>query len=523
MGRIITFNVTCMGASHVKNGKPCQDYSLSWQSEDNTIQVIVVCDGHGGDTYIRSDKGSELAASIALRNIQDVINYTSPDLFIDKEGAVTARPEEEDDIFHSSRRPAPDTSTYSGDDKENINVQRGIQHRKFYESVEPIRKQDQWMQELFARIYVQWIAAIEEDVENNPFTDWEKGQLNGAPVTKAYGTTLMAFARTPLYWFAFHIGDGKLLCCDAKFQWYEPVPWDCNCFLNITTSLCGREPLHSFRYAFNGKGEFPVAVIMGSDGLDDSWCTMDNLKNFYSQVLNIFNDLKEEETIKEMNEYLPRLSEKGSRDDMSMAGIIDMDAIAAGATIYKNQRELKALFSERKKQEEDIARLEQAIETARKEVSQLQTDLSAERQKKDSWLMKLSAQEKEIDSVFQRLQQSEINMAETEKKIQETRNAHEDWLQKAKVKKAELEADHNELSKACELYESEVQENWKRNKEAHLKERKAYQQQMLLEKAANMREYNDEAAKSIHEAKFEPEISDDEPETDSSAEKCEGI
>lgn len=123
MGRIITFNVTCMGASHVKNGKPCQDYSLSWQSEDNANQVVVVCDGHGGDTYVRSDKGSELAARIALRNIQDVVNYTSPDLFIDKEGAVTARPEEKDDIFHSFRKSNSDASSNSGDDEENISVQ----------------------------------------------------------------------------------------------------------------------------------------------------------------------------------------------------------------------------------------------------------------------------------------------------------------------------------------------------------------------------------------------------------------
>lgn len=67
---------------------------------------------------------------------------------------------------------------------------------------------------------------------------------------------------------------------------------------------------------------------------------------------------------------------------MSMAGIIDMDAIATGATIYKKQRELKALFSERKKQEEDIALLEQKVEITQKEISQLQTDLSAERQKR---------------------------------------------------------------------------------------------------------------------------------------------
>ena len=48
MGRKIIFNVTKMGASHVKSGKPCQDYSLSWESEDKQVQVAIVCDGHGG-------------------------------------------------------------------------------------------------------------------------------------------------------------------------------------------------------------------------------------------------------------------------------------------------------------------------------------------------------------------------------------------------------------------------------------------------------------------------------------------
>lgn len=85
MGRLITFDVTCMGASHVKNNKPCQDYSLSWHSDDNRVQVAIVCDGHGGDTYVRSDRGSRLAAEIALRNIRNAVSCMSPDLFMDKD------------------------------------------------------------------------------------------------------------------------------------------------------------------------------------------------------------------------------------------------------------------------------------------------------------------------------------------------------------------------------------------------------------------------------------------------------
>lgn len=513
MGRLITFNVTCLGASHVKNGKPCQDYSLSWHSDDNKTQIAIVCDGHGGDTYVRSDRGSRLAAEIALRNIQNLVNCVSPDLFLDKEGAVTARPEDEDDIFHSSKKTIVDPSSISDNDVEDSHVQQEIQNRKFYEAIESVREQDQVMQRLFASIYVQWMEAIKEDEKNDPFTEWEKGQLNGARIAKAYGTTLMAFVRTPLYWFAFHIGDGKLLCCDVNFKWCEPVPWDCNCFLNMTTSLCAHEPLHSFRYAFNGKGEFPVAVIMGSDGLDDSWCTMDNLKNFYSQVLCIFNDLKEEETIKEMSDYLPRLSEKGSRDDMSMAGIIDMDAIAGGASVYKKQKEINALFSERKKLEEGISRLEQNVKAAESELQQLHAKYEAEKKKEDEWLVKLSLHKTEMEAVGQQLLTRESLKAEAEKKLLDAKESYNDWIEEAKVKKTKLENDCKELLPVNLSYEAAEYSNWEQAKETYLKERKEVMKNMLSEKLANMMEHDEEAQKGIHDAKFEPETSENEDET----------
>ena len=462
MGRIITFHVTCLGASHVKKGKPCQDYSLSWQSEDKTTHVAIVCDGHGGDTYVRSDRGARLAAEIALRCIRNMVDCVSPDSFLDKEGAVTARPEEEDDIFHPLKetysKPLPDNA-----DEEDCRVQQARQDRCFYAAVAPIREQDQLMQRLFAAIYIQWLDAIEQDAQNDPFTDQEKAQLGSARLAKAYGTTLMAFVRTPLYWFAFHIGDGRMLCCDTNFRWREPVPWDCNCFLNMTTSLCAKEPLHSFRYAFNGKGEFPAAVIMGSDGLDDSWCTMENLTNFYSQTLSIFNELKEEKTIKEMKEYLPRLSEKGSRDDMSMAGSIDMNAIAAGTAVYQKQRELNALLGECKKQEERIGQL----------------------------------------------QQSQTDVSEAEKTLQEAKATYQDWQQGAKAKKAILEADYKQLLAVGNQYETEEKLLWERCKEAYLAAREASRKQKMSERIASMMEHDEEAAKSIREAKFEPEDKSD--------------
>ncbi len=464
MGHLITFNVTCKGASHIKSGKPCQDFSLSWKSDNGDILVAIVCDGHGGDTYVRSDRGSKLAAEIALYNIKHMVETVSPQLFLEREGAVTARPENEDDIFHKQRQIHQKTSV----NEDDIQSQQERQDNAFYEAVTPIRDIDQEMQRLFACIYTQWTLAIEEDAKNNPFTDWENSQLNGMRITKAYGTTLMAFVRTPLYWFAFHIGDGKMLCCDANLNWREPVPWDCNCFLNITTSLCLREPLHSFRYAFNGKGEFPAAVIMGSDGLDDSWCTMDNLKNFYSSSLSIFNDLKEEETIKEMREYLPRLSEKGSRDDMSMAGIIDMDMIVNSVSIYKKQKELNSIFKIRREHEEKIAKLKQQLMMAEQSYSHICEDLLKEEQKSHKWLEQLNIIKTRIEEIHIQLERITTQKENAQVQLNEARQSFLDWFSAAKIQKNAIEVEKGEIIAQGEEIMKKELNNWEEKKNAFI-------------------------------------------------------
>lgn len=501
MAHIITFSVTRIGAGHIKSGKPCQDYSLDWQSDDGGTHVVIVCDGHGGDTYVRSDRGSRIAAEIALRNIREMVEVVSPALFLDKERAVTARPEvEKDELFPTSgNETLKSKSTDLDGDPEDIRRQQAEQDRAFYASVAPIREQDKVFKRLFARIYVQWKTAIEQDAQRDPFTEWEMSQLKNARIAKAYGTTLMAFVRTPLYWFAFHIGDGKMLCCDANFRWREPVPWDCNCFLNITTSLCGSNPLHSFRYAFSGKGDFPAAVIIGSDGLDDSWCTMDRLQNFYSQTLGIFNDLKKEETVQQLGEYLQHLSEKGSRDDMSMAGIIDMDAIATGVSVYKKQRELSILYKERKDHEDKLKELIRNQEETQKEYDSLYADYQEKQKQQSAWLIKLKNHKQELETINRQLEQNELNKQASEHNRIEAENAFKEWMNEAREKKAKLETEFKELLTQGEQKNEKETEEWKQRKEDFLKANEASQMQTLLEKAAHMEECNEEAMKGLHE------------------------
>lgn len=503
MGRIITFNMTKMGASHVKSGKPCQDYSLCWQSDDGGTHVVIICDGHGGDTYVRSDRGSRLAAEITLRNIREMIACTSPALFLDKEGAVTARPEdEEDNLFHM---PHPKNEGDLGDSER----QQLEQDRAFYAAVAPIREQDQHFNRLFASIYLQWVKAIEQDAEESQFNEYEKSCLKNARITKAYGTTLMAFVRTPLYWFAFHIGDGKMLCCDINFNWREPVPWDCNCFLNITTSLCEHNPLHSFRYAFSGKGDFPVAVMMGSDGIDDSWHTMERLQNFYSQTLGIFNDLGEEEAIRQLGDYLSILSEKGSRDDVSMAGIIDMDAIRTGVEIYKRQRILNTLRKEKEEWEAELKKMESTQAEVEKEITHLSESCQEYNKKHTEWLRIIDLQKKErkeqIEKTAGQLAEKEQTRKALEQDLQSKSEAYRQWAADAIEQKSQLESEYHRLISTGTSTAQQEAARWLALKESFKQAEEEKKIKELSVKAAYMAECSPEAMKQMTEGEHEAE------------------
>lgn len=495
MGKRIVFNVTKMGASHVKSGKPCQDYSISWQSEDKTISVAIVCDGHGGDTYVRSDVGSKLAAKIALENIRNFVTSVSPANFIDIAGAVTARPENEDDhFFGGSQKKNPQDMTDS-------ELQQHEQDQAFYTSVANIREQDELFTRLFASIYLEWLAEIEQDAHENPFTDVEKAHLKNAKLVKAYGSTLMAYVRTPLYWFAFHIGDGKLLCCDRNLSWREPVPWDCNCFLNMTTSLCNSNPIPAFRYAFSGKGDFPSAVFMGSDGIDDSWGNMTNLQNFYSQILSLFNESGEEKTIEELEKDLPVLSERGSRDDMSVAGVIDLDDIKDGVEIYMIQRKLRALNSEKNAQEAELSQLETKKVQAESDIKTLSAAIRTIENENESWFQRIladkSQREANVEQKKNDLKLCEQSAAQYNHQYEEKYSTYQTWIATATKERNTLLNDIEKLKTKNDSKMQEEIENWKLMKASFEQKYQQAADAEIQARSSYMEACNDEALQAL--------------------------
>ena len=321
----MVFNTSILGASHVKDNKPCQDYSVAWQSEEDGAVVLIVCDGHGSDTYVRSDVGSRLAGEIALEAVKRFILplgdiRPDSDWIAGVQGAVTAR---ESDVLTRYSEALPRAE----EDMTDTDWMRYRQRLEFRGQVKGIYEQDAIFQALFSSIYEKWLEAIHQDARQNPFTEEELSRLGKHKLVKAYGTTLMTYVQTKGFWFAFHIGDGRMLSYDENQGWRQIVPWDCNCFQNQTTSLCNTDPVPMFRYAFDGTGTFPKAVFCCSDGIEDSYGDYDvapeRLHNYFSGLLNVFVHEGKESTMSKLEEFLPKLSAVASKDDMSIAGVIN--------------------------------------------------------------------------------------------------------------------------------------------------------------------------------------------------------
>lgn len=285
---------SCQGESHILINKLCQDSSFSTTNE--TMSIAIVCDGHGGARYFRSDVGSRLAVE-ATKNCVDA--------FV-----------KEVDLALFQGKPFTQKMAITSEANAQILTKETLT--------------DKALRQLFASIIYSWRTKIEEHAQNTLLSEFEKESvspkyqdefLNGIGVEKTYGCTLMCYVYTAKFWFAFHIGDGKCIAFDKEGKWSEPIPWDERCFLNKTTSLCDSTAIDEFRYCYSGDGSAPLAVFLGSDGIDDSFGQTENMVNFYVQVLKLIANEGEENAYKNIEETLPQLSKIGSKDDMSIACI----------------------------------------------------------------------------------------------------------------------------------------------------------------------------------------------------------
>lgn len=315
---------------------PLKQIPVELKAYSEAFKVLCVSDGHGSAPYFRSQKGAEFALQSFIELLSSSIDMLS-------------------DCFKKG-----DFRTI----EKGLSV--GLAHNRWVEkivkelTINPIKPEeiDELEKELRKDIDIEKesisalniITEYKNEIEkfSSCITEDDKIKfIRGSVLKEIFGCTFIAYVQTKSFWYALQIGDGDFAISYDGSLYEKPIPEDENCQGNETTSLCGKNSHEEFRFAHGNK--LPRYVFCSSDGISNSVPSGDDgLFNFYKWVVNLFcckefdecsncaknNNINEyfcdyQCRIEKAKEYLasdlPKQSERGSKDDFSLAAIINLD------------------------------------------------------------------------------------------------------------------------------------------------------------------------------------------------------
>lgn len=276
------FCQSVQGAGHIKKDMPCEDYGIKFENDE--CKIFALGDGHGDSNCPRSSFGSRTVCEIAVQELQlfakEIRNQKWEEQLMDKYGA-----------------------------SELVN-------------------------QLVTSIFGKWSCVVNEDFLQNPLSEKEELEAKdyieryrrGERIEHIYGTTFIACLMTDEYVLLLQQGDGRCVVFDCDGNATQPIPWDDRCFANVTTSVCDVDAVQSCRYhIIDLRQNAIIACVAGSDGVEDSFGSMDKMHTYYREKLQIACELGVEELEKHLSETLPGFSAEGSQDDTTICGLIERD------------------------------------------------------------------------------------------------------------------------------------------------------------------------------------------------------
>lgn len=260
------FTKTSIGYSHIKLGKPCQDFSACYRDEERT--VVTACDGHGGSMYIRSQLGSKFASDAVIK------------------------------VF--SELKESDFSRYGEE-----------------EVAEKLRLQ----------LLCSWNGMVEQSYSKEPIRKKERRQLSEretmqlkANAVKAYGTTLNGAMILGDRLICASLGDGGVFLI-KKGAIYAAFNEDDGeeTVANITYSMCQED---AYKYLKTGIFDLTDVdgVLLCTDGVVNPYR---NLANFNQSFVQPVFALAMEEKFTKISDFVVKLGTQiGIGDDVSLGLLI---------------------------------------------------------------------------------------------------------------------------------------------------------------------------------------------------------
>lgn len=326
----VCFDGHVQGASHVAANKVCQDFSGSCQVDGSrgSCYVAVVADGHGDPVCKRSDRGSQFAVDVVLGEFGDLArSYANAD-----------------DQEHVAKRAALLDDAYRVATSHEVATQ----------------------------IVDAWTRKVYEDFEQDPIEDFPQGEdevddrRRKKAIRKLYGTTVVGALVLPDVCVLVQQGDGcsSVIYCGGEHDTLargDVVPEDELCVGNVTTSLSDSDARKRLRVVVIDTVRDPLAaVFVGTDGVDKSLPREDGAPNLFSGIaLDVLERSEagrwdEDQFSDDLMDVLKRLSQSGSGDDASLAGVVDCDATRE---VERRLRDERDCFDLRTSLANDKARL----------------------------------------------------------------------------------------------------------------------------------------------------------------------
>ena len=328
MDKILSFAQTTVGASHLSRDIVCQDSSFA--ADHEKYSFAAAADGHGSPCYLRTERGSKFAVECAAECVAE---------FLD-----------------------------------------GIENAA--EVLADVRQREELFNQLWRSIIARWHDKTEQDFINEPFTEEEYSRIPekfASYITRyesgeyigAYGTTLLFAVVTEDYAFGAQIGDGKCVVIDGDSNVFAPIPEDPRCYENVTTSMCQDDAALSARFFYLPKGLMPAAVFLCTDGVENSYWNEEQLFSFFRGLALTIVENGMEDGVAQLAEFLPAMTKKGSGDDVTCSGIINMPKLGACSDGIREDLEAAAAAISEETLPEDI-------EYADEESQQVISDVVAE-------------------------------------------------------------------------------------------------------------------------------------------------
>jgi serine/threonine protein phosphatase PrpC len=259
----------CRGASHKREGKPCQDSFAIWNGiiDEKQISILVVADGHGGEKYDLSQYGSALAAEAAIDEIKKIYHKFSNSKNL---------------LLRSLKYDFPD------------------------------------------RVLRQWKAYILEDIKERENFD---GVEINEKILKRYGTTVLIALVSPEGVFVGQLGDGNILIIENNGEVECPIISTDELIGNETYSMttCDAPRLWNIKtYTVKEK----ALVVLSTDGLSNCFKNDNGFKKFAVSLYKNIEVYGFSKVTDDLPAWIEGASQMGSGDDITVAlAIVDSNFI----------------------------------------------------------------------------------------------------------------------------------------------------------------------------------------------------